>query len=163
MKKIIFVLALMVLVTSCTVIDPQYTGKRIRVEPREYYDETPYYRSYYSPYYSSYMWSGWYGWWSPYWLYGYYSYYGPYNPYFWSWYNYGYPRGRAYSGRTVITKRQLSKGSVRSVPRSRISRGSTRKVHSSGTRSSISRSGSRRSAVSRGSSSRGSSSRVKKK
>ena len=31
MRKLIFVLALIVFVSSCTVIDPQFTGKRIRV------------------------------------------------------------------------------------------------------------------------------------
>ena len=163
MRKIIFVLALIALVSSCTVIDPQYTGKRIRVEPSEPYGYQPYYSPHYSSYYHNpYMWSGWYGWWSPYWLYGYYSSYGPYNPYFWGWYNYGYGRGRAitYGGKKVITKRQLGKGTVRSVPSSRISRGSTRSGRSTVSRGTISRSGAGRATSSRSGSS--SSRRIKK-
>jgi hypothetical protein len=163
MKKTIFVLVLIALVSSCTVIDPQFTEKRIRVEPSESYGYRPYYSPHYSSYYyNPYMWSGWYGWWSPYWLYGYYSSYGPYNPYFWGWYNYGYGRGRVstYDGRSVITKRQLGKGTVRSVP-SRISRGSARTVRSSGSHGTVSRSGAGRAVSSRSGSS--GSSRIKKK
>lgn len=173
MKKLLIVLALIALVSSCTVIDPQFTGKRIRVEPEETHGYSPhyspYYGSYYDSYYSPYMWSGWYGWWSPYWLYGYYNYYGPYNPYFWSWYNYGYGRASVYisPGKRAITKRQLSKGTVRNVHRGRVIKGSSRTTRSSGTRGTISRSGSSRATSSRAGSSRssgsrGSSSRIKK-
>ncbi|MFC2161836.1 hypothetical protein ACFLRX_09325 [Acidobacteriota bacterium] len=168
MKKIIFVLALIVLVTSCTVIEPNYTGKRIVIEPRDDYGYSPTYGYYdydYGSLYSPYMWSGWYGLWNPFWLYGYYNYYGPYNPYFWGWYSSG-SRSGGYTGKTVITKRQLSKGTTRTLSNGRIIKGSSRTVRSGSTRSTVSRSGSgrstssgTRSTVSRSGSSRSTSSR----
>ena len=61
MKKIFSVLALIVLISSCTVIDQSLTGRRIITEPRDDYGYSPTYSSYgsyYNPYYSPYMWSG---------------------------------------------------------------------------------------------------------
>ncbi len=160
MKKIICVLALIALVTSCTVIDTGYTGRRIVTEPMDDYGYTPTYGSYYSPT----MLSGWYGWWNPFWLYGYYnSYGGPYNPYFRGWYSSG--SRSTFTGKTVITKRQLSKGTTRTLSKGRVIKGAVRTIRS-GTRSTVSRTGSSgsrssgtRSTISRSGSSRSTSSR----
>lgn len=145
MKKIIFVLALIVLVTSCTVIDTRYTGRRIVTEPRDDYGYSPTYGSYgfYDSYYSPFLWSGWYGLWNPFWFYGYYGNYGLYNPYFGGLYSSGSRGG--YTGKTVITKRQLSKGTTRTLSNGRIIKGAVRSIRSGGTRSTVSRSGSSRS------------------
>ncbi len=169
MKKIIFVLALVVFVSSCTVIDPNLTGKRIVTEPRDDYAYSPTYSTYstyssYGSFYNPYMWSAWYGWWNPFWLYGYYNYYGRYNPYFSGWYSYG--SGGGYTGKSVITKRQLSNSGSRTLSKGKIVKGTSRIVRSGGTRSTISRSGSvrstssgTRSTISRSGSSRSTSSR----
>lgn len=166
MKKIISVLALIVLITSCTVIDTSYTGRRIVTEPRDDYGYYPTYGSYgfYDSYYSPFLWSGWYGLWNPFWLYGYYGNYGFYNPYFGGWYSSGSRSG--YTGKTVITKRQLSKGTTRTLSNGRIIKSAIRSIRSGGTRSTVSRSGSSRSrssgtrsTISRSGSSRSTSSR----
>ncbi len=163
MKKIISILALIVFISSCTVIDSNLTGKRIVTEPRDDYGYSPTYSSYGS-YYSPYMMSGWYGWWNPFWLYGYYGNYGLYNPYSGGWYSSGSRGG--YTGKTVITKRQLSKGTTRTLSNGRIIKSAIRSIRSGGTRSTVSRSGSSRSrssgtrsTISRSGSSRSTSSR----
>ena len=168
MKKTIIVLALMMFAAGCAVIDEQLTGPRVRVEPQESYGYTPSYgyMPMYSNYYNPYMWSGWYGWWSPYWLYGYYSPYGSYNPYFWGWYN--SPSRARQGNRTIITKDQLSKTSVRTIPGRTVTKSSGRTIRSTGSsRTTGSRSGAGRAISSRSgssSSSRGSSgTRIKKK
>jgi hypothetical protein len=154
MKKIVIVLALLMFVAGCAILDERYTGPNVRVEPAEEYDYTPMYSHYYSPY----MWSGWYGWWSPYWLYGYYSPYGNYyNPYFWGWYY--YPTRTGGGEKTIIEKGQLSKSAIRAIPRRTVTKTSRGTVRSRGSRSSPPRSGSGRAVSSRsGSSSSGRSS-----
>ena len=159
MKKIVIVLALLMFAAGCAVIDTQFTGPQIRVQTQGPSNYTPMYSHYYSPY----MWSGWYGWWSPYWLYGYYSPYGSYNPYFWGWYN--YPSRIGQDGRTILTKDQLSKTSVRNLPGRTVTKSSGKTIRSGGSRSTVSRSGSSRGTSSRSgssSSSRGSARRIKK-
>lgn len=148
MKKILSILAIVIFISSCTVIDPHYTGKRIVPEFRDDYDYSPSYGAYstYGAYYNPYMWSGWYGWWNPFWLYGYYNNYGPYNPYFWGWYSSGYRTGT--TGKSVITKRQLSKGTSRILSQGRIVDGTRRTSSSGSSRTAITRSGSSRSSSS---------------
>jgi len=153
MKKIISVLALIVFISSCTVIDPNLTGKRIVTEPRDDYAYSPTYSSYgssYGSFYNPYMWSSWYGWWNPFWLYGYNNYYSRYNPYLWGWYSSG--SGSGYTGQTAITKRQLSNSGSRTLSNGKVIKGTSRTVRtsgtrstSSGTRSTVSRTGSSRS------------------
>ena len=139
MKKLVVILSVIILtvvfLTSCAVIDQQYTGKRINVAPGEYEyrdsDYAPrgdYYDPYYSSYYDPFFWTG-LSFWNPfwhygfinYWSFGYYPYYGGYYPYYWGYYPsywggwYYYPRwgGRYYPSyrsnyRYVIRKNQLS-------------------------------------------------------
>jgi len=179
MKKLIIVFTALAFVTSCVMIDPRLTGKRVVVASDEYYDdydESAYYD--YDPYiYSSAwfpfgmgMWLSPFYWgfsWGPWYHPFFWSYY--YSPYGWgSWnypyYNYYYPGGRyGYYGGSRITKDMIKKGTVKSGTRRSIRRGST----SSG-RSGVSSSGSSgsRGSVSGGSSGKassgGSGTRVKK-
>ena len=167
MKNLLLIFSVIFLITSCTVIDEQYTGEGIRVKPekhKEYYDDSPYYSSYIPSYYSRVYWGGLslgfpYFFWSPYSYYGfpnyYYGYYGGYSQ--------GYPLYRESKyARSVITKKQLRKRT-----RSRVTTGNTQgnvgKIRSTGkTRSTVRRSGSSTRSR-RTSSGGGSRSRVKKK
>jgi len=167
MKNLVLIFSVIFLVSSCTVINEQYTGEGIRVKPekhKEYYDQGPYYSRYIPSYYSPIYWGGFslgfpYFFWSPYSYYGFYDYYyGYYGGYY-----RGYPiYYRSRYGRSVITKRQLNKRTSSRVT-SRGVQGNIGKIRSTGrTRSTVTRSGS--STRSRGtSSSRGSRGTVKKK
>lgn len=170
MRGLIIICVLLLLFSSCTVINERYTEKRIRVEPDVYYDDTPDYEdslySYYSPsyfynpfIYYPYYWSG-FGWWDPFWYWGFYGnnywYYRNYwSPYFF------YPSryGTRY-GRSIITKRQLQKRTssrtIKSPKGIAIKGGSTGTIKSKGIRSTSTRSRPP-------SSSRGSSGKIKKR
>ena len=167
MKNLVLIFSVIFLVTSCTVIDGQYTGEGIRVKPekhKEYYDDSPYYSSYMPSYYSPVYWGGFslgfpYFFWSPYSYYGLYDYYyGYYGGYYG-----GYPiySGSTY-GRSVITKEQLKKKTSSRVTTKNV-QGNVGTITSTGkTRSTVTRSVS--STRSRGTSSRGGSrGTVKKK
>ena len=127
MKKLVIILiSLAFLVASCTTITERYTGKRIKMQPteseEEYYDQGYNHYPYYSsPYwYSPSFWMGFsfgfpYFWWDPFYS-GYYGYYGGY----WGWgypgryWGRGYPRYyRPVYRRSIITKVQLKRGTVR--------------------------------------------------
>ena len=167
MKNLALIFSVVFLITSCTVIDGQYTGEGIRVKPekhKEYYDDSPYYSSYIPSYYSPVYWGGFslgfpYFFWSPYSYYGFYNYYyGNYGGY-----NRGYPT--YYSsryGRSMITKKQLAKRTSSRVTTGTV-QGNVGKITSTGkTRSTVTRS--RSSTRPRGTSSRGGSrGTVKKK
>ena len=167
MKNLVLIFSVVFLITSCTVIDGQYTGEGIRVKPekhKEYYDDSPYYSSYIPSYYSPVYWGGFslgfpYFFWSPYSYYGFYDYYyGYYGGYY-----RGYPTYyRSRSGGSVITKKQLKKRTSSRVTTGNV-QGSVGKITSTGrTSSTVTRSGS--STRSRGTSSRGGSrGTVKKK
>jgi len=178
MKKIIIVFTALVFMTSCVMIDPRLTGKRVVVESEEYYDdyyESPYYdyrqdayawfpfgmSMWLSPFYWGFTWGPWY---YPYYWSNYY-----YSPYGWgSWhypYSYYYPGGRYGNyGGSRITKDMIRKGTVKSGTRRSISRGGSSSGSSSSSRSGSS--GSRGSVSSGGSSGKassgGSGTRVKK-
>jgi hypothetical protein len=150
MKKLIFLVPIIILIVGCTSIEKMYTGKRIAVEP-EYYDEDPgyeYYEPYpyyYSPYFSAgffspYSWMG-LGWWNPFYYYGMYGWYsGYYNPYYWGYFGYPY-----YSrGGSIINKRQLRKGTTTRTGRT-VRVPSVTKGRSGGSRTSGIRSGTTRS------------------
>ena len=174
MKNLVLIFSVVFLITSCTVIDGQYTGEGIRVKPekhKEYYNDSPYYSSYMPSSYSPVYWGGFslgfpYFFWSPYSYYGLYDYYyGNYGGYYGAYYggyNRGYPRYyRSRSGRSVITKKQLKKRTS-SRATSRGVQGNVGKVTRTGkTRSTVTRSGS--STRSRTSSRGGSRGTVKKK
>ncbi len=164
MKNLVLIFSVIFLVTSCTVIDGQYTGEGIIVKPekhKEYYDDSPYYSSYIPSSYSPVYWGGFslgfpYFFWSPYSYYGLYDYnYGYYGGYYQGYPTYYRSRSsyRSRSGRSVITKKQLKKRTSSRVT-SRGVKGSVGKTRSTGrTRSTVRRSGS--STRSRGTSSRG--------
>ena len=169
MKKLIpiiaFIILFIFLFSSCTVINTRYTGKRIITE-REAYEEyddyylpSDYYYSY-GPYYNPFMWTG-LNMWNPFWYYGMFGYsYGMYNYLYYNLPYYGSYGGIRY-GSSVISKRQLKRGSKKSL------RGISRRSGSQGrikaTRSGTisSRTGSSRGRIS--SSGRVSRSRIKKK
>jgi hypothetical protein len=93
MKKLIIIVSALALVVSCTMIDPNVTGKRIVVPDDEYYDApyTSYGPSYGPSYYPSpYMSMGIGWWWNPflYWGFSYSPWY--YSPYYYSMPYYGY-------------------------------------------------------------------------
>ncbi len=167
MKNLVLIFSVIFLVSSCTVIEEQYTGEGIRVKPekhKEYYDESPYYSSYIPSYYSPVYWGGFslgfpYFFWSPYSYYGFYDYYyGYYGGYY-----RGYPSYySSRSGRSVITKKQLKKRTSSRVTTGNV-QGNVGTITSTGKiRSTVTRSGS--STRSRGTSSKGRSrSTVKKK
>ncbi len=172
MKNLVLIFSVIFLVSSCTVIDGQYTGEGIRVKPekhKEYYDDSPYYSSYIPSSYSPVYWGGFslgfpYFFWSPYSYYGFYDYYYGYN----GGYYRGYPTYyRSRSGRSVITKKQLKKRTSSKVTTGNVQGNvgkitSTGKIRSTVTRSTVTRSSS--STSSRGTSSRGGSrGTVKKK
>ena len=167
MKKLIPIIALVILLiflfSSCTSINTRYTGKRIIVE-REYYDEyeEDYPPSYYDyhPYYSPFFFSG-LNWWNPYWYYGMYGYsYGLYNYLYYNYPYYGSYWGARY-GSSVISKKQLKKGTTRTIRG--VSRGSSSigRIRSTGSRTGTSRIGSSSGRIS--SSGRVSRGRIKKK
>ena len=65
MKKLAFIIPLVVLLAGCTVIHEHYVGPRVAMEPddavaSDYYDYYDYYpgASYYSPYAYPSMWAG---------------------------------------------------------------------------------------------------------
>jgi len=150
MKKIIFFICVIFLVSSCTVIDSRYTEKRVRVEPVPYYDH--YYPSYMHYGYGPYFWTG-FSWMNYFWLYDYYYYYPYYYggyPYYYRGYGYYYPTYVRY-GKTVIKKRELQKRPSGSTQRGTIRRISTSTTKTRGTN------------IRTSSSSRGSSSKVRKK
>ncbi len=167
MKNLVLIFSVVFLITSCTVIDGQYTGEGIRVKPekhKEYYDDSPYYSGYMPSYYSPIYWGGFslgfpYFFWSPYSYYGFYDYYyGYYGGYY-----RGYPiYYRSRSGTSVITKKQLKKRTSSRVTTGNV-QGNVGTITSTGRiRSTVTRSGS--STRSRGTSSRGGSrGTVKKK
>ena len=171
MKNLVLIFSVIFLVSSCTVIDGQYTGEGIRVKPekhKEYYDDSPYYSSYMPSYYSPVYWGGFslgfpYFFWSPYSYYGFYDYYyGYYGGYYGGYYR-GYPTYyRSRSGGSVITKKQLKKRTSSRVTTGNV-QGNVGTITSTGkTRSTVTRSSS--STRSRGTSSRGGSrGTVKKK
>ncbi len=145
MKKILIILVLVFFAVSCATISERYTEKRIQVTPQEYEEyasagPSSYYYSYgYSPYYySPFYWVGFYWWnpysfWDPFFYYGFYDfYYGYYPGYYRGYYGSYYPGywGTRY-GRSVIWKKQLKKGTLRTIPRSTI-RKTSRKVGSTG-------------------------------
>ena len=166
MKKLIPIIALVILFiflfSSCTAINARYTGKRIRVE-REVYEEyddyylpSDYYYSY-GAYYNPFLWTG-FNMLNPYWYYGMYGYsYGLYNYLYYNLPYYGSYGGIGY-GRSVISKRQLRKGSTRSV---RGISGSQSRIRSTTSRTISSRSGSSRGRIP--SSGRVSRSRIRRK
>ena len=178
MKKILIILILVFFAVSCATIDQRYTEKRIKVSPQEQeYEEyssagaSPYYYGYgYSPYYySPFYWVGFYWWspylfWDPFFYYGFYNfYYGYYPGYYGRYYGGYYPGywGTRY-GRSVIWKKQLKKGTLRTIPKSRVKNISGKAGSTGRIRSTISRSGtSIRTTVS--STSRVSSTKIKKK
>jgi hypothetical protein len=182
MKKLIVLFTAIALVTSCAVIDPRVTGKRVVVAPDEEY-ESPYYEPYayagpmisfgiglwLSPFYWGSWWGpwgypGWGYWWGyPGYGWGYYPGWG-YPGYGWGyWPGYGYPYYRG----NRIYKGQLRRGSTtKSGTRRSIKRGTTSRGYSGGSK--VTKSGA--SGVRSGSSgrvsssgSRGTGTRVKKK
>jgi len=108
MKKFAFIFFLIVLFVGCTTIDKHYTGKRIRVEPESSYYYEPI--CFYTPNYGMGF-----GWWNPFLYYSLYNYYWYYPYYYGGYYYYDYRQGR-----TVITKRQLQKGTKTTSPHSRV-------------------------------------------
>lgn len=142
MKKVLIILVLALFAISCATIDERYTGKRIKVAPQEYEEYSSaapssyYYGFGFTPYYySPFYWVGFYWWnpylfWDPFFYYGFYDfYYGYYPGYYWGYYYPGY-WGTRY-GRSVIWKKQLQKGTLRTIPRSTV-RKSSRRVGSTG-------------------------------
>jgi len=173
MKKLVIIVTAFAFMTSCAMIDPALTGKRVAVEPDGYYNEyyeSPYYdygpytyaNSWFpfgmglwlSPFYWGFSWGPWY---HPFYWSHFYSPYG-WGSYYYPSYRYYYPWGSYYGG-SRITKRQIQKGTVKSGTRRVIRRGS---ISSGRATTGTGSSGSRGSTSSRGSSS-GSGTRVKKK
>ncbi len=144
MKKVLIIVVLALFAISCATINERYTEKRIRVAPQEYEEysvEAPSSYSYYYGfgfmpyYYSPFYWVGFYCWnpylfWDPFYYYGFYDiYYGYYPGYYRGYYYPGY-WGTRY-GHSVIWKKQLQKGTLRTIPRSTVKK-SLRRVGSTG-------------------------------
>jgi hypothetical protein len=158
MKKLALILSLIIIISSCAVIDERYIDRRLRSDLPDYYDDYGYYDygysgygyyPHYGPYYGyPYFGIGFYSWnpffyMDPFFYLGYYGYYGGYwgyySPYYYS--NWGYPYSRAIRyGRPYVSRDQLRRPSSSRSPQRYIRRSSGSSWGSIGSRPSISRS-----------------------